>query len=468
MRCFLIPLVAIASAAGPAAGQQAPPLAAAEARTIAPFLDEQTFLVARLDVARLNVEATLQWIPELLGRAGEPSQELAAELAKGKGLVQEWAESFRRAGGRQLYVVVTLADLPPLPVFVVVPLEEGASAETIIKWCGPVGARAGEPASTAPQRPAAVPRLPFRPQVVEQIHGAVFAGSRQGLERIRQGKPAQRPEVEKAFAAAGDAVVQCLLLPTADSRKVVEQMMPTLPEEIGGGPSTAVARGLLWAAAGLQTPPKPSLRVVIQSQDAASAGALKGVIEKALDLAATAAERQPELEQVAPVIKKLLPVITPAVEGDRLVLSLDSKRIETIVLQVLSPAVRQARESAKREVAAHNMMEIVKGVAMYWTKHKEQWPADLDELVREKLISAKLLVNPRRPGLEIGYVYLRPPVPPSKITDPTQVIILHETFEKWDGGIAVAYADGHVGIIRDQELFKKLLAEAKAIKSSQE
>ena len=52
-------------------------------------------------------------------------------------------------------------------------------------------------------------------------------------------------------------------------------MMPTLPEEVGGGPSSVLTDGLRWAAVGVDLPPKLALRVTIQSKDNAAAEALE-------------------------------------------------------------------------------------------------------------------------------------------------------------------------------------------------
>ena len=83
------------------------------------------------------------------------------------------------------------------------------------------------------------------------IHNAVFAGTNEALERVRQLKPVERPELAAAFAALGDTGAELVLTPSSDTRRVVEEMMPILPKELGGGPITAVTRGLLWTAAGL-------------------------------------------------------------------------------------------------------------------------------------------------------------------------------------------------------------------------
>lgn len=70
------------------------------------------------------------------------------------------------------------------------------------------------------------------------------------------------------MAAAGDAAITAILLPPKYSGRVIEQMMPVLPKEVGGGPSRTLTQGILWAALSVDAAPKAAARLVIQSQDA--------------------------------------------------------------------------------------------------------------------------------------------------------------------------------------------------------
>ena len=62
------------------------------------------------------------------------------------------------------------------------------------------------------------------------VHNAVFAGTNKALERVRQFKLVERPELEAAFAALGDTGAELVLTPSSDTRRVVEEMLPILPK----------------------------------------------------------------------------------------------------------------------------------------------------------------------------------------------------------------------------------------------
>ena len=159
-------------------------------------------------------------------------------LADGKKLVLHWSGGLKAAGAKELYVVFSIIDMPGQPI-VVVPLSEGAQAEGIARTIH---------AEAAP------------------IHNAIVSGSPEALARLRRAPAAARPELSAAFGAVGQesVAVRLLLLPSADSRRVLEEMLPRFPEELGGGPITDFTRGLLWAAAGIDEAEKPVVKLVAE------------------------------------------------------------------------------------------------------------------------------------------------------------------------------------------------------------
>ena len=56
--------------------------------------------------------------------------------------------------------------------------------------------------------------------------------------------------------------MRLFVLPSADSRRVLEEMVPQFPAELGGGPITDLTHGLIWAAAGIDNAEKPALKLV--------------------------------------------------------------------------------------------------------------------------------------------------------------------------------------------------------------
>ncbi len=296
-------------------------------RTIEPFVDAATVAVARADLSRLDLDA-------LAKELGAFAPDQFRELVELQAAFRQWVGRFKQAGAKEVYGVVSLADLPGTPVFLVAPLEAGADAKAL------AAALAG---SAGPLEAA------------EQFGTAVVAGKKTTLERLRKLKPAARPELAQAFAAAGDATAQLLLLPPAHARRLLEETYPTLPRELGGGPATALTRGFLWAAATVATQPQLELRLVIQSQDAKAAqvlAELRRSVVNALLEASVRGDLSLKLAALADPFK-------PKVVGDRLLVSLDAAQVRA----VLAPAVQRALAEAERTGRGNNLKML--GLALH-------------------------------------------------------------------------------------------------------
>jgi len=363
LRCVL--LLALTAAAGTTQAQEKfDP--AARAKTIAPFIDEQTILVVHADLSRVKIgrlfDELVEWMPQMKEQIDLPKMAVAGALS-----------SFAQAGGKDVYVLLSLADVaiaPPheLPLTFIVPLPEGADGKAMASVLG------------------AIPL-----EAKERLGGVFVVGSRAALERVKQGKPDARPELTKAFEAAGDTTAQLLLLPPKYTRRVIEELMPILPKIIGNGPSTIITDGLLWAAVGVDPPPRTSLRVAVQSKSPQAAAALKS---KWADIC-RAAREDVESADLLPQYDEFVKVLTLEVEGDRLVLSLDEKNNGVAkLLAALKPAVEEARNAARQAESANSLRQIGMAMLTYEEKHKRLPAAATYDANGKPLLSWRVQILP--------------------------------------------------------------------------
>ncbi len=306
---------------------------AALAKTIAPFIDEQAIAVGRIDLARISVDRLFEKLGSLL-------PELKVELPLAKVAATAWSQAFLKAGGSDVFAVVSVAGERPFrrPILVV-PLRPGADENAL--------------------RGLFLPPQEFKTDRVGDA--LVVAESQEDLKCVRTIKPDPRPELAAAFEAAGDSAVQVLLLPPKYTQRVIEETMPELPKVLGGGPSSVFTRGAQWAAIGTDLPPHMAIRILVKSQDAQAAEALRA---KWLDLLRRAGQH-PEMPRFIPAFDQVAKLLTPKVEGDRLVLVMneENKGIPTLLSSIVQPAIEQARTSARRAQSANNLKQI--GVAMH-------------------------------------------------------------------------------------------------------
>ncbi|MGH7169539.1 MAG: DUF1559 domain-containing protein [Gemmataceae bacterium] len=314
--------------------------AEARARALAPFVEEQTVAVAHMDLTRIDADAVLNWAAEV-GRLE------AKEVEEPRRELRGWLADLTKAGGKDVYVIVSLADLLTAPPLVILPLAAGADAQAVRRVLGRVKA--------------------FEALHFETFGQALIGGSEKARKRLRGAKPAARPELAKAFATAGDTTAQLLLLPTPDTRRVINELLPMLPPQAGGGSTRPLTHGLLWAAVGVDLSPKPSLRLVTHSPDAEAAGKLKDLL---VQIVKTLAEQR-EVRDFFPDIGRLVEVFVPRVEGDRLTLSLGDKELRAF----LPTLVRRTYQAMHRRVGVNSLHRLALAMHNYADTYKHRLPA---------------------------------------------------------------------------------------------
>lgn len=334
----------------------------ARAAAIAPLVDDQTLVVAHLSLRKVDYPATAKRLTELVGVPREFSSQLTALSQRSVTLTDELA----KLDAADLYFVVRLAELVNGPgYFVVATPMRADDAESVAKA---LNAGSPEDERVAVAYKGCVLLGHFVRKDGKGGHDQPDAEVSQWIASLKDIKQVARPELAKAFEVAGDTTAQVLFLTSDDSRRVIGELLPRLPAEIGGGPTAPLVEGCLWAAVGIDLPPKKlSVRLVIQSRDAAAAKAF----EAALSGFYTAVSKLPETQTILPKFNELTKLLTPRVEGDRLVLSLDDEQGQLKSLAALIQApVEKAQTSAKRAKSVNNLKQLGLSMHGYYDIHK--------------------------------------------------------------------------------------------------
>jgi hypothetical protein len=421
-------------------------------KTVAPFVSDYTLGIGHLDTQKVDLDLLEARVTEIIKAStlDVPTQQEALNIALFlKVEAREWLTSFTQAGCRQLYLVTDLNSiLSNAPGSVLITADKQTDPNVVVKLLTggtpPPGPRTGLP----PAWP-----WPKGPPVAENLDGIVFLGTADVLKRVREGKPAQRPEVAAAFAATGDSALHLLLVPTADVRKVVEGLWPNLPAEAGGVSSTVLTHGVVWASVGFDFTPKLSFKIVVQSQDADSAKALGKLIQFLYD---DLKQDMRGFKRDFPEGEKLLDVMTPQVNGSQLVLSLNDEQLSTMASVQIVPALQKARLNAARVRSMNNIRQIIIGCIVYENDHKGQWPDDFNAIQKNFPNTPQVFVNASKPADKASYVYVKPT--PAGLKSRGTTIVVHEQLTDDDKGIAAGFADGHVEWLTVEEFQRQLKA----------
>jgi hypothetical protein len=348
-------LTAIALAADGTAESKFDPTRLADA--VAPFVGETTFVVAHADLGRLDPDLLLRRVAAVSGM--EPKA-LAGGFTEHD---RERYNALMKAGVRDVFVVLAVSDVMSDGPVVVVPLPEGAEAKVIeedLRW------RLGG--------------------TVEHVGAALVAGQERAVARLRKLKPAVRPELADAFAAAGDGAIQLAFLVPSDGRRVLEELLPTLPPALGGGSVQTYTQGIRWAGLGLQTTPRAGLRLTIASPSAAAARDLHAGLDRLLHAVA----RQAGDRELKAAADKAIPRLLPKVAGDRLELVLDEKAVADMV----RPVVPRVRGQAARAQSMNNLKQLALALFNYHDAYGRFPPSASRDKGGKPLLSWRVLILP--------------------------------------------------------------------------
>ncbi len=263
------------------------PDAAARAETVAPFIDETTIVIVHADMTRFDPRPFVAVVLEMLPEFKNNSPELQN---RGIETIGGYLSALARAGCKDLYVVMNLR-VPDWPALVV-PLPEVMDQErlkAIIEEAEGIGPR--------------------------EMHGALVVADYQTLDRFAESSPVPRSKLAPAFEAVGDAAAQVLILPPEHTARVLEAVLPTLPDELGGGPSS-VFTNIQWTALGINMKPRVSLQVTTQMRDEQGAVALRGKWRQIVDFLG----QDEGFREVVSNYDQIAPLMIPKAEGARLVL----------------------------------------------------------------------------------------------------------------------------------------------------
>jgi hypothetical protein len=303
--------------------------AAAATKMLAPFLDEQTVAVARFEAAGIDVDAAADKLAKYVGASED-------EVRQIRRVARDFQARFTRAGGQDLYAVLSVADLPRPGPFVLAPAVGRADPAALKVALGDLNM-----------------------ETTDVIGGVAFAGSKRTLERLRSLVSTARPDLAAALAGAGNAQALAVLSLSQDQRRIVAELFPKLPNELGGRPTADLIHGTRWLALAADFTPKLTVKLMVQAKDEATAKDLNALVAAGL----LAARVAPNVRRDLPFVDQLTTVLRPQVEGDQLRVVFDEGAAS--VAQMSKSFIQAAQKKARITQSVNNLKQIALAIHNY-------------------------------------------------------------------------------------------------------
>jgi hypothetical protein len=339
---------------------------------VLPFVDAEAFLIGRLDVQKLSiqdVQTRVAAIAEKITGDASSSQVVATAAQQ----PAQMRDAFLQAGGREVFVVVSTADIPARSPLIVVTCSEPAKLAGLQKLVEQL-------ASMGPEEFA----------VEKQGDRTLLVGPTQTVQRVRSMKPATRGEVSAAALASGDSPLQVLVTPSANQRRVLTETMPDFPAPFNQITGPVVSEGIQWAIASFDVAPTLKVNLQVESKDAAAAERL----QKTLVAALQAISLLPPVQEALPDSGAVLKLLEPKLQAKRLAVTIseDEQTLQTVAKPLVS-AIASARASAQRTQSMNNLKQIGLAFHNYHDVYKK-FPSNSVDANGKPLLSWRVHILP--------------------------------------------------------------------------
>ncbi len=171
--------------------------------------------------------------------------------------------------------------------------------------------------------------------------------------------PAARADLQSAMQSVQEFPIQVLVVPPEYLWSTFRDLMPTLPTQFGGGPTSILTEGVKWSAIGID-PAKLQLKSITQSMSPDAATAIAAHLSKALP--ALASQSRFPLAEVG--FGQLIPLVKPVVKGDQMTVTINGLTeldqsvafMTSAMAQVLGPMTNQVKMDRFKQIglALHN------------------------------------------------------------------------------------------------------------------
>jgi hypothetical protein len=315
-----------------------------------PYIEASTMMLADIDLEKIDVEATSQWLQQLLG---EPQ---ADQDDPGAAMVRGFIDSMKGAGAKHLIATAaTRSTIDGGPV-VILPCENPAVVNGLLTVL----------LQNAPKN---------SPQKVHVGDKIVLAGAATAIDRVTAVEGVDRPDLILPLKRVGELDHNLVIAMPAEARRDLMALWPDrMPNEspIQFSPR-AMAADISYVVVSLRLPPDPEMLVHIESPDAIAANRVKETLEEAVALGG----------DVGPAVEITTEVATVSLRAS-------PEAFAKIVMAIAAPS----RKRASQMMTTNTMKQVGLAIHNYYAKEKHLPPLYFTDNDGKPLLSVRVALLP--------------------------------------------------------------------------
>ena len=307
---------------------------------IAPFVDAQTSAVVHVDFSQLDMDQLDAWVQKSIAQISDATLRAQQQQNSQKSIdsMRAWINKFKTAGGKDLYVAISLAGIiQGSPGGMIIPLN-GADPAPLAKVVNP----GGNPPPPDPNDPNAAQQQRMMPQTAV-VGNALVMSTGAGIDKLKTPSSQPRQDLTDALAAGGDSTLHLVFTPASlkDNPLFGAMVMSRFRTSQQQPPfSDAHWDSVTWMSVSFVAPPKESGNCTIQCKDSDSATAMADYLNQQMQDAKNGATSRPAAD--ADDIAKLIDAAKPTVSGTQVVVSLDQNTIDNVIGPMLTNQMSHA------------------------------------------------------------------------------------------------------------------------------
>lgn len=315
---------------------QPPEQAAAEdAAVVQPFVSESTFLIVKVDIAKLA-------LPDLETVLANMPPESKTITTKAYEQLQERLKEVRSALNGQ-----------PIYLSVAIPMSRQAGGTLgFVRKSDQLNVEQVKTFAKQTLRRELLDHAGYLVQIEPPDPGTDVAHALEATPAV------PRDEVAAAFQTVARFPIQVLLLPPEHVRRTFQELPTELPAQIGGGPSSLLTEGVLWATLGID-PAKLQAHVTIQSATNDAAQKLAAHLPKMVSAMVESASKSARKQLPPEVLTAVSRTATPEVAGNQILLRLDGRDEANAGMKLLTVLGRSFEDASRRRTNTNRFKQIL-------------------------------------------------------------------------------------------------------------